>query len=348
MSHPTALRPVLLDSDWRAQLRNVISDGATLLAELGLTPEQVGFSEAACRAFSLRVPRAFLRRMRPGDPQDPLLRQVLATGEELASPAGFGTDPTGEHAGAIPRAGIIHKYRGRLLLVVTGGCAINCRYCFRRHFPYSDNVNSRRQWAEALEYVAQERSISEVILSGGDPLVADDPYLAELVGRVAAIGHVRRLRVHSRLPIVLPDRITPALLDALAPAGLQSVLVVHANHANEIDHEVGRAFARVRERGITLLNQSVLLAGVNDSVPALVALSEALFAHGALPYYLHLLDKVRGAAHFDLPEARAQALHAGMQRELPGYLVPRLVREIAGEPAKTPIPPLSRNALGAP
>lgn len=339
-----ALRPVPLAADWREQLRDVITDSAALLAELGLSAAEAGVSEQACADFSLRVPRAFVRRMRAGDPADPLLRQVLATNDELSSPAGYGPDPTGETAGAIPRAGIIHKYHGRLLLVVTGGCAVNCRYCFRRHFPYGDNQNSRREWRQALDYVAADSSVTEVILSGGDPLVADDDYLAELCGHIAAIPHVRRLRVHSRLPIVLPDRVTPALLDALSPAGLQTVMVVHCNHANEIDAEVGRAFARIREGGMTLLNQSVLLAGVNDSAPALVDLSERLFAHGALPYYLHLLDKVRGAAHFDLPEHRARELHAAISRELPGYLVPRLVREIAGEPAKTPIPPLPGRA----
>lgn len=339
MPQTNILRPVPLEADWREQLRNVITDGPSLLAELGLDAAALGFSEQACRDFSLRVPRAFVRRMRPGDPNDPLLRQVLATADELSSPAGYGPDPTGETGGAIARAGIIHKYRGRLLLVVTGGCAINCRYCFRRHFPYGDNQNSRREWRQALDYVANDPSITEVILSGGDPLVADDDYLAELCGHITAIPHVRRLRVHSRLPIVLPDRVTPALLNALSPNGLQTVMVVHCNHANEIDTSVGRAFARIRERGMTLLNQSVLLAGVNDSVAALVDLSETLFAHGALPYYLHLLDKVRGAAHFDLPEERARELHAAITAELPGYLVPKLVREIAGEPAKTPVPP---------
>lgn len=339
MSTSKALRPVPLDTDWREQLRSVITDGPTLLRELELTPEQVGYSPEACRPFSLRVPRAFLRRMRPGDPGDPLLRQVLATGEELVPAPGYSTDPTGEVDGAIARAGIIHKYRGRLLLVVSGGCAINCRYCFRRHFPYGDNLNSRRQWTEALDYVAGDNSISEVILSGGDPLVADDDYLAELCDQIAAIPHVKRLRVHSRLPIVLPDRVTPELLDALSPGQLQTVMVVHCNHANELDAAVGRAFARIRERGMTLLNQSVLLAGVNDSVEALTDLSEALFRHGALPYYLHLLDRVDGAVHFDLPEQRARELHAAITRELPGYLVPKLVREVAGEPAKTPVPP---------
>ncbi|GAB3282697.1 EF-P beta-lysylation protein EpmB [Parahaliea aestuarii] len=332
--------PAAAVADWREQLRTVISDGASLLRELDLHPEQVGLSEAACRDFPLKVPRAFVRRMRRGDPQDPLLRQVLASAGELAQAPGFGPDPTGEVGGANPRAGIIHKYRGRLLLVVASGCAVNCRYCFRRHFPYADNRNSRREWQQALDYVREDSSISEVILSGGDPLVAEDDHLAALCADIAAIAHVKRLRIHSRLPIVLPDRVTPALLDALNPPGLQSVMVVHCNHANELDDAVAQAFRRIRERDMTLLNQAVLLAGVNDSEDALAELSEALFERGALPYYLHLLDRVQGAAHFEVDEQRAQRLHAAITARLPGYLVPRLVREIAGEPAKSGIPPL--------
>jgi len=262
---------------------------------------------------------------------------VLANAAELSSPPGYGADPTGEIGGNIRRAGIIHKYRGRVLLVVSGGCAVNCRYCFRRHFPYADNRNSRAQWQAALEYVASDPSIREVILSGGDPLVADDDYLDELCGRIAAIPHVRRLRVHSRLPIVLPDRVGDGLLRALGRETLQTVMVVHSNHANEIDADVGRALALCREYRVSLLNQSVLLAGVNDSVQALADLSERLFAHGVLPYYLHLLDRVRGAAHFDLPESRAVELHREISARLPGYLVPRLVREEAGAAAKTQV-----------
>lgn len=327
--------PTSATSDWRQQLREVISDGPTLLHELQLQPQQLGFSEQACRNFSLKVPRAFVRRMRVGDPDDPLLRQVLASANELNNPPGFGVDPTGEIGGAIVRTGIIHKYQGRCLLIVSGGCAVNCRYCFRRHFPYGDNINSRQQWREALNYIASEHSIHEVILSGGDPLVADDDYLDELCQQIAAIGHVHRLRIHSRLPIVLPDRITTQLLGVLKATGLQVVMVAHANHANEIDSEVGTAFSRLREGGITVLNQSVLLAGINDNPEALIALSEELFAHGALPYYLHLLDRVAGAAHFEVDEQRALALHRTISHQLPGFLVPRLVREIAGEPAKT-------------
>nr|WP_224784753.1 EF-P beta-lysylation protein EpmB [Marinihelvus fidelis] len=324
-------------TDWKRQLADVVRDGDTLLCALGLTPEQVGFSAAACRGFRLKVPWDFVRRMRHGDPDDPLLRQVLATGDELLDAPGFGDDPTGEAEGAVARAGILHKYRGRVLLVVAGGCAVNCRYCFRRHFPYDSNRVGRKDWAQALDYVAAAPDIHEVILSGGDPLVADDPALEDLCATIADIHHVRRIRVHTRLPIVLPARVTDRLLAALSPAGVQTVFVVHANHAREIDDGVGQAFQRILDAGMTLLNQSVLLAGVNDDIDTLAELSETLFAHGALPYYLHVLDRVTGAAHFDLPESRALALHAGLRKALPGYLVPRLVREVAGEASKTPL-----------
>ena len=247
---------------------------------------------------------------------------------------GFSRDPVGETGEANPSRGIIHKYQGRVLLIVTGGCAINCRYCFRRHFPYADNQNSRREWREALRYIARDSGVSEVILSGGDPLLASDSYLNELVTQIAAIPHIRRLRIHTRLPVVIPDRVSKGLLDAVCRKNLKTIVVIHCNHANEIDDSVTEALDRMTRRGITLLNQAVLLAGVNDSAAALSALSERLFIAGAMPYYLHLLDKVQGAAHFDVPELRALALLADITATLPGYLVPKLVREVAGAPSK--------------
>jgi L-lysine 2,3-aminomutase len=328
--------------DWQSQLRNVVCSAQQLLALLQLEPADVGYSAAACRDFALKVPLAFVRRMRVGDPSDPLLLQVLARTEELAEVPGFSRDPVGETGTANPARGIIHKYRGRALLIVSSGCAINCRYCFRRHFPYSANQNSRAEWREALAYIAGDVGISEVILSGGDPLLASDDYLAELVTLIDAIPHVRRLRIHTRLPVVIPDRVSTGLLDAVTRPGLQTVVVIHCNHANEIDSQVEQALARLAQRGITLLNQSVLLAGINDSTEALSALSERLFAAGVLPYYLHLLDPVRGAAHFDVPEPEARRLHGALTARLPGYLVPRLVREIPGADAKTMLPPVSR------
>ena len=327
--------PLRQRDDWQSQLRNVISSADRLLATLDLRPEDVGYTPQACADFPLKVPLAFARRMRMGDPQDPLLLQVLARKEELLVTGGFNRDPVGETGGANPAKGIIHKYHGRALLIVSSGCAVNCRYCFRRHFPYSDNQNSRDEWREALAYIAQDPGISEVILSGGDPLVATDAYLAELVALIAAIPHVRRLLIHSRLPVVIPDRVTAGLLDAVCHERLQTIMVVHCNHANEIDETVLAAMDRLRRGGMHLLNQAVLLAGVNDSAPALVELSERLFAAGVLPYYLHLLDKVAGAAHFDVPQQRAIELMAAIAKRLPGYLVPKLVRELPGEASKT-------------
>lgn len=326
--------PLLPRDDWQEQMRNVVSTAGKLLAMLGLQPEDVGYSADACTDFPLRVPLAFVRRMRPGDPRDPLLLQVLPLSQELTQTSGFGPDPLGEIGAANPARGIIHKYHGRVLLIVSGGCAINCRYCFRRHFPYGQNQNSRREWHEALDYIREDTSLSEVILSGGDPLLANDDYLDELVTQIAAIGHVRRLRIHTRLPVVMPDRVKPGLVEAITRQNLQTIAVIHSNHANEIDTRVDAALARLSAGGITLLNQSVLLAGVNDNVPALTALSERLFVAGVLPYYLHLLDRVQGAAHFDVPEARARELLAGITATLPGYLVPKLVREEAGAPSK--------------
>jgi L-lysine 2,3-aminomutase len=323
---------------WQSQLRNVITDAEELLERLGLGAEDVGFSAEACRDFALKVPVAFVQRMQTGDPRDPLLLQVLASQQELVSTAGFGRDPVGETGQANPHKGIIHKYHGRALLIVSSGCAVNCRYCFRRHFPYADNQNSRREWRDALAYIAADDEISEVILSGGDPLLASDSYLQELVAQIAAIPHVRRLRVHSRLPVVIPDRITPQLMGAICQGELQTVMVIHSNHANEIDSAVQAALVTMAERGITLLNQSVLLAGINDTAQTLYDLSERLFAAGVMPYYLHLLDKVQGAAHFDVPEHRARQLMGEITARLPGYLVPRLVREVAGASSKLGIP----------
>jgi EF-P beta-lysylation protein EpmB len=324
--------------NWQNQLRDTITSAQQLLGMLNLSAEEVGFSEEACAEFALKVPLAFVRRMQAGDPMDPLLLQVLASRHELQLVPGYQSDPVGETGATNPHRGVIHKYLGRALLIVSGNCAVNCRYCFRRHFPYAENQNSRQQWQAALQYISADQSIREVILSGGDPLVVTDRQLHELVSSIAAIPHVRRLRIHSRLPIVIPDRITAGLLDAICHPRLQTVMVAHCNHPNEIDDSVTRAMTAMRKRDITLLNQAVLLAGVNDNAPTLIELSEKLFAAGVLPYYLHLLDKVQGAAHFDTPEHRARKLMGEISSRLPGYLVPRLAREIAGETSKIVVP----------
>ena len=331
----------LATATWQQQLRDVVSSRTELLATLGLDSSDTGESGGACEDFALKVPRSFVQRMRPGDPRDPLLLQVLSSDREMQITSGYSHDPVGESGTTVPERGIIHKYQGRVLLVVTGGCAVNCRYCFRRHFPYTDHQNSREQWGEALQFIRNDHSIDEVILSGGDPLVATDGLLQQLLTQIADIGHVRRLRIHTRLPVVIPARVTPELLDAITHPRLQTVVVIHCNHAREIDASVSAAMARLRGAGIIVFNQAVLLAGINDSVEAQLALSRQLFAAGVLPYYLHLLDKVQGAAHFDVPEHRAQQIISDLAAALPGYMVPKLVREIAGANAKVPVPPKS-------
>ncbi|GHA29498.1 EF-P beta-lysylation protein EpmB [Oceanisphaera arctica] len=324
-----------LHINWQKELARAFTSPEQLLQYLQIdaTPWQPGFK--ARRLFPMRVPRPFADKMRQGDAQDPLLRQVLPLGEEFEQVPGFVTDPLDEHDSALP--GLLHKYESRVLLVVRGGCAVNCRYCFRRHFPYADNSPGREGWREALDYIAAHPEINEVILSGGDPLMAKDEHLDTLITDLEAIPHLKRLRIHTRLPVVIPARLTESLLQRLDQSRLQVVMVLHINHANEIDDELTARLAPWRRAGITLLNQSVLLAGVNDDTEALCQLSERLFEAGVLPYYLHQLDKVAGAAHFAVDDNTATALLAGMLARLPGFLVPKLVREIGGEHSKTPI-----------
>ena len=321
---------------WQQALANAITDPAELCSVLGLDPELTGPAHAAARDFPLRVPRGYVARMRYGDPRDPLLLQVLPGAAELVQTADFAADPVGDlDSSAAP--GLLHKYQGRVLVVATGACAVHCRYCFRRHFPYAEQSALRHGWQPVIAKLRADPQIQEVILSGGDPWSLSDRRLAQLTDALQAVPHVRRLRVHTRHPVVLPERVDAGLLAWLARIPLQKVVVIHANHANEIDAQVRRACADLAAAGATVLNQSVLLAGVNDSVAALADLSESLFAAGVLPYYLHLLDKVQGAAHFDVQASRALALHQELAACLPGYLVPRLVREVAGAPAKTAV-----------
>lgn len=323
---------------WQEQLSTLITDVHELLETLELSPaelaESVDVPPAILERFPLRVPRAFVGRMRRGDPADPLLRQVLPVGREGDDTPGFVTDPLEESdANSVP--GLLHKYHGRALLLVAPHCAVHCRYCFRRHFPYEDNTPGRGQWQAALDYLAQHEDITEVIYSGGDPLAAPDRLLAWLTRRVAEIPHLRRLRIHSRTPVMIPARVTGELLAWLAETRLETSLVVHINHPAEIDDEVAAAMRRLREAGVTLLNQSVLLRGVNNDVTTLATLSEKLFSTGVLPYYMHMLDPVQGVAHFDVSEARAHEILEALRNRLPGYLVPRLAREVPGEGAKT-------------
>lgn len=321
---------------WQQALAEAIRDPYELLSLLGLSGELQAIERERIKNFPLRVPRSYVAKMRYQDRHDPLLRQVFPAIEEGIDIAGFAMDPVGDHQ-AVTSAGLLQKYHGRALLLMTGACAIHCRYCFRRHFPYSDSNPLAAQWPQTLSALREDSSITEVILSGGDPLSLTDNKLAAAVNDLNAIPHLQRLRIHTRLPVVLPERINDELLSWIENSRLQVVMVIHANHANEIDPVAIKSLHRLQQAGCFLLNQTVLLAGINDSASALSDLSERLFNAGVMPYYLHLLDKVQGASHFDVAESRAVELIAQMRRQLPGYLVPRLVREEAGEPAKTVI-----------
>lgn len=337
-ANPRSAQPAAAEGssgDWRRLWREAITDPLELLRLLGLE----ALSErlpADAAGFPLRVPRGFVARMRHGDPADPLLRQVLPLDLETLEVEGFGLDAVGDAAARSGR-GVLQKYQGRALLVATGSCAVHCRYCFRRHYPYAEDSAAANAWQAALDTLEADPSVDEVILSGGDPLSLSTAKLRELGARLLALPQVRRLRLHSRLPVVLPERVDCDLIDWLGALPLQKVMVIHANHGREFDASVARAVSALRSAGLTVLNQAVLLRGINDTVEAQVDLAEASFAAGALPYYLHQLDRVAGAAHFEVPEAEALALEAALRARLPGYLVPKLVRELAGANSKLPL-----------
>ena len=328
--------PACQTNNWRKALSQAVRNPAELLELLALPPELLPAAQQAAAQFPLRVPRSYVARMQKGDPADPLLRQVLPLGDELIAAERFSADPVGDlDAMAIP--GLLHKYTGRVLLITTAACGVHCRYCFRRHFPYGEANAASQDWQAALDYIAADPSIHEVILSGGDPLSLSDQRLSQLVAQLAAIPHLLRLRLHTRQVIVLPQRVDAELLAWLDACRLQTVIVVHANHANEINQEVTAALLQLKNAGVSLLNQSVLLKGVNDDVQVLARLSERLFAAQVLPYYLHQLDRVEGARHFEVSDKRALKLVTELRAHLPGYLVPRLVRELAGQMAKIPL-----------
>lgn len=322
---------------WREELKRAVRDQSQLLAAVGLQansgPATRPATSEAGAAFPIFAPWPFIGRMRRGDADDPLLRQVLAAADELTPTAGFSADPVGDGSATLS-PGLLKKYHGRALLVTTGACAIHCRYCFRRHFPYSEGPRSPEDWQPALRRVADDPSIEEVLLSGGDPLTLVDEHLAELAARLASIPHVRRLRIHTRLPIVVPQRVTDELIGWLRGTRLTPIVVIHANHPNEIDEPTAAALSRLIDAGVPLLNQAVLLRGVNDSADALIGLSRRLVELRVMPYYLHQLDRVAGAAHFEVPIARGLELMDVMRRALPGYAVPRYVQEVAGDEHK--------------
>jgi len=319
---------------WQTALANAIKEPTVLLTQLGLSDKLQAIDADTIKNFPLRVPQAYINKMRHGDKNDPLLRQVFPLLDEGFDVANFVADPVGDNL-AVTSPGILQKYQGRALLLTTGACAIHCRYCFRRHFPYSDSNPLASQWQQTLENITEDLSINEVILSGGDPLSLTDNKLANLVQDLEKIPHLKRLRIHTRLPIVLPERVDDHLLSWITASKLQVIMVIHANHANEIDLLVAKALDKLRLARCQLLNQTVLLKGINDSSQDLYNLSERLSEVGVIPYYLHLLDKVSGASHFDVSEQHGIELIAQIRKMLPGYLVPRLVREQQGEASKT-------------
>ncbi|WP_054113657.1 EF-P beta-lysylation protein EpmB [Marinagarivorans algicola] len=319
---------------WQDELKSIITCPKVLFEALELPLSALPSAQQAHALFKVRVTLPYLNRIKKGDLNDPLLKQVLPLEAEQSSPEHYSDDPLAE-SHHNPVKGVIHKYNGRVLLIAASQCAINCRYCFRRNFDYQANSPSRAQWQESLAYIHQTPSINEVILSGGDPLVLSDSTLSWLIAQIEQIPHITRVRIHTRLPIVLPHRITPALTTLMQRSRLNAIMVIHCNHPNEIDNDVVQALTAIKHAGITLLNQAVLLANINNNAQTLIALSEQLFNAGVLPYYLHLMDTVKGAAHFSIPESEAIALHQQMQANLPGFLVPKLVREIPHRAHKT-------------
>jgi EF-P beta-lysylation protein EpmB len=323
-------------STWQKALAGGFTDLSDLLEYLQIDPTGVSDHTRASQQFSLRLPRTFADLMRKGDPQDPLLLQVLPRAVEMEPAPGFSADPVGDHkAGHSP--GLLQKYHGRVLIVATGACAIHCRYCFRRHYPYTSATAGASQWRHIIDYLEANPTIEEVILSGGDPLMVSDEKLGKWLQQLETLPQIKRLRIHTRLPVVLPQRITADLLAVLARCGMNKVMVIHANHPNELSPAVAGGLKKVTAAGVTLLNQSVLLKGVNDSADTLIKLSNRLFEIGVLPYYLHLLDRVEGAAHFDLEERVITKLQQQLMTRLPGYLMPKMVREVAGMAYKAPI-----------
>jgi len=324
-----------LHTSWQKELANAVKDPKVLLESLLINPKTYQQHFNARQLFPVLVPKPFIDRMTKGDINDPLLMQVMPLDTEFKLTDGFVTDPLEEHDTVAE--GLLHKYKNRVLMIVKAGCAVNCRYCFRRHFPYADNSPNKARWQPAIEYIAENNDITEVIFSGGDPLMANDNHLSWLMTQIEQIPHVTRLRIHSRLPVVIPQRITEELVNRLSSSHLKVAIVLHINHPNEIDSMLIDALEPLRKARIALFNQSVLLKNVNDNAEVLCQLSEDLFDIGIQPYYLHMFDKVQGAAHFEVDENSAKNLLIDMMATLPGFLVPKLVREIAGEANKTPI-----------
>jgi len=348
---PTNVKPLgkLIETDnlqtqpdlinWQNELSNCRPTLGELLDTLKISPADQSWllhAKQADRQFPLRVTESFINRIQTGDINDPLLKQILPDAQEMELEQGFSLDPLQE-ASSNPLSGLLHKYQSRALLTIANSCAVNCRYCFRRHFPYNENNPSKKQWLPVFEYLRARPLINEAIYSGGDPLIVNDQSLSWFNQKLDAIPSLKRLRIHSRLPVVLPSRVTPAFIDSMAKWTKQTVMVIHCNHPNEIDSSVSDAIQALRDAGMQVLNQSVLLKGVNDSSSILADLSEKLFDIVVMPYYLHQLDTVQGAAHFNVSDIRAKHIQQELLSKLAGFLVPKLVREVAGEPNKTPL-----------
>lgn len=328
---------VSVETQWQKELKQSFTAPEELLQFLNLSPADFAKDTKARRLFPMRVPRPFANLIERQNPRDPLLLQVLPLADEFVARDGFVTDPLLEQDNQTP--GLLHKYKSRVLIIFRGGCAVNCRYCFRRHFPYDENQVNKRQLLEHLEYLKQHPEINEVILSGGDPLMAKDDAITWFIEHLEQIPHLKIIRIHTRLPVVIPSRITSQLLRTLQASRLKAVMVLHINHAQEIGEALKIASQKIRQHGIWLLNQAVLLKGVNDNIETQVSLSHALLDADIQPYYLHLLDKVAGASHFYIDDSQALSLYQQMMDELPGFLLPRLVREIGGKTSKTPVLP---------
>ena len=330
---PKKIIPV--ERHWQKEFAESFTTPESLLEYLGFDLTKYAHHFQARSLFNMRVPRPFADLMTPNDWHDPLLQQVIPQEQEFEQTPGFIEDPLGEQNNDQP--GILHKYLNRALLLVKGACAVNCRYCFRRHFPYEENSVNKQQWLKVIDYIQNDSKLDEIILSGGDPLMAKDTQLAWLCGQISKIAHIKRIRIHTRLPVVIPQRINDEFLAWFTALPQQKIMVLHINHANEVSQRLTEQCHILKQNGVTLLNQSVFLKGINDSANEQIALNEAVFNAGILPYYLHMFDKVKGAAHFDVSERKSKAIMAELIKRQPGYLVPKLVREIAGQPGKTPI-----------
>ena len=332
------IEPIRQTLSWQRMLSESFTRTQDLLDYLHLSAGDIYASEDAAQQFKCLVPLSFAQRMKKGDPFDPLLLQMLPVGDEMVRNASYIEDPVGD-LDANPSPGLLHKYHGRVLLLTNSGCAGNCRYCFRRHFPYQENSISHHQFQSAIDYIQKDKSIKEVIFSGGEPLLNSDERLASWIKQLAEINHLSRIRFHSRLPVFLPERINPAFIDAIQGTRLKPIMVIHSNHPAEINSAVQHALIAMHDAGVLVLNQTVLLKNINDDAEVLADLSERLFDSKTHPYYLHTLDRVQGAAHFDLDIQRAQSIYRALCDKLPGFLVPKLVKEVPGTASKTSLNP---------